>query len=96
MPIEGGMSEVVGSFQPESVHLVWCDAHPERSTLTVELRTDTVSTGIAGRDIELRGEAFFDAGKFPHASFSSTKIAARQRDFCAPGNVDDPWCRQIN
>lgn len=76
VPISEGLSEVVGQIRPSRIDLRWCASDPARSALRVELDMNTIDTGIPDRDLDLRGEAFFDAGKFPTAAFVSSSIQA--------------------
>ncbi len=63
----GRFNKVEGDFQ--------FDAHdPTRSSITVTIPVNSIDTGVAKLDEDLRGPDFFDAAKFPTATFRSTKV----------------------
>jgi polyisoprenoid-binding protein YceI len=47
---------------------------PEHGTATIHISPASISTGIAARDDHLRTADFFDAAKFPVATFESTSL----------------------
>jgi polyisoprenoid-binding protein YceI len=74
VPIEDALSDVVGSFQLSKVSLRWCPDAIGESRLDVEVRPESVSTGIVDRDRELRSDAFLATQQFPVARFSSRHL----------------------
>ena len=50
--------------------------NPAASTVAVTIQAASVATGQAQRDGHLKSPDFFDAAKFPHATFTSTAIKA--------------------
>jgi polyisoprenoid-binding protein YceI len=69
-----GFTEKHGSFRDLDATLQY-DAHkPEDSHVTVVVKTDSVDTGYAARDADLKGEKFLDVAKYPEMRFVSTKV----------------------
>ncbi|HLX78389.1 MAG TPA: YceI family protein, partial [Acidimicrobiales bacterium] len=48
---------------------------PAQSSVEVEIRTDSVTTGEPQRDAHLRSADFFEQEKFPTMTFKSTSVA---------------------
>jgi polyisoprenoid-binding protein YceI len=48
--------------------------HPERSSVTATIQAASIDTAVATRDEHLRGEDFFNAGKFPEITFRSRRV----------------------
>lgn len=66
------VTNVKGSFAEHegSLHLDGTD--PSRSTARIDIKIESVDTGIKDRDAHLRGDDFFDAAAFPLMTFRST------------------------
>jgi polyisoprenoid-binding protein YceI len=58
----GGVSGRV-SFDPDA---------PQESTVKLEIKTDTLNTGVAQLNKEIKGPAFLDVEKFPLITFKNT------------------------
>ncbi len=58
-----------------------------KSSVTADIKTDTVDTDNASRDKDLRSERFFDVQKYPDIKFQSTSIQRRGDDYVATGNL---------
>jgi polyisoprenoid-binding protein YceI len=52
-------------------------AKPGNSSISIELPISSLSTGVPGLDDHMKSADFFDAEKFPKASFKSTKVAVK-------------------
>lgn len=61
-----------GMFHQVSGSVAFDAASPESSSLTVEVKTDSVSTGQEKRDGHLRKPDFFSSSEFPTSTFKST------------------------
>ena len=68
----GGVSRFMGRFNDMSGDLV-VDT-PARSTIKVEIKTDSIDTKHEGMDKHLKSPDFFNAVQFPNLSFSSTAV----------------------
>lgn len=47
---------------------------PEKSSVTVSIQAASIDTAIAKRDEHLRGEDFFNVGKYPEITFKSRRV----------------------
>ncbi len=68
------VSTVKGEFQKVSGTVRYDPKKPEATVLDVTIDTTSINTREAKRDGHLKGPDFFDAGKFPTATFKSTKV----------------------
>jgi polyisoprenoid-binding protein YceI len=74
----GGISGRV-SFDPDA---------PEKSSVKVEIKTDTLDTGIAQLNNEIKGPTFLDVEKFPLITFKSTSAQrANDRQYTLTGDL---------
>jgi polyisoprenoid-binding protein YceI len=64
-----------GSFKTFSGSISLVDQTPEKSSVTVDIETDSLFTGDGDRLIgHLKSGDFFDVAKFPKATFTSTEV----------------------
>ena len=68
----GGISRFMGRFNDMSGDLV-VDT-PAKSTIKVNIKTDSIDTKHEGMDKHLKSPDFFNAVQFPNLSFSSTAV----------------------
>ncbi|MEU3351491.1 YceI family protein [Streptomyces sp. NPDC037389] len=66
------VTNVKGSFLQHEGTLHLDGSDPSRSTAAIDVRIDSVDTGIKDRDAHLLSGDFFDAGTFPLMIFRST------------------------
>lgn len=69
-----GFSRQSGEFTGYKCKLMLDDENPEKSTLTVTIDTNSLSTGVPDLDKDLKSDNFFDVAKFPEMTFESTSI----------------------
>ncbi|HJQ35836.1 MAG TPA: YceI family protein [Thermoanaerobaculia bacterium] len=69
-----GMSKVRGTFKDYAATILYDDAHPERSSVTLSIDAASIDTGDSGRDRDLQGDAWFASAKHPRIVFQSTRI----------------------
>ena len=69
-----GLSERNGRFQDLEGTLELDRSRPERSSVTVKVKTVSVSSGVAALDEVLRSADFFEVANYPDATFRSTKV----------------------
>ena len=62
-------------------------ANRSQSTVNVTIDVNTVDTGVAGRDGDLKSANFFDVAQFPTATFVSTSIAKNGDNLTVSGNL---------
>jgi len=82
-----GLSTVHGRFGKVDATLLFNDADIGKSTVTATIGIDTVDTGEAARDNHLKTDSFFDAAKFPTATFTSTSVARDGSNLKVTGNL---------
>jgi polyisoprenoid-binding protein YceI len=75
-----GMSKVRGTFNDYTGTILYDDAHPERSSITLLIHAASIDTRNEGRDKDLQAEAFFDVAKHPRILFRSTSIEHKRGD----------------
>jgi polyisoprenoid-binding protein YceI len=68
--LSGRLNEVDGTLEFDP-------AKPAASSISIELPISSLSTGVPGLDDHMKSADFFDAEKFPKASFKSTKVVVR-------------------
>jgi polyisoprenoid-binding protein YceI len=70
-----GFSHPTGKFMNAVGSVTLDDATPANSSVEVSFAIDGLNTGVAALDTHLKSADFFDAAKFPTATFKSTKVA---------------------
>ena len=65
-----------GRFNDFGGKLVFDEASPAGSSVSVEIKATSVDTANAKRDDHLRGPDFFDVAQFPTITFKSTAVKA--------------------
>lgn len=60
-----------GRFTHFSSQLNYSKATPDKSNIKFAVNVDSVDTGNSGRDDSLRGEEYFNVGKYPQMTFES-------------------------
>ena len=71
-----GFSDITDRFMQVSGEFKLDIDDLSKSSIVVTIPIDGVSTGVAKLDEHLRSPDFFDAAKFPTATFKSTKVEA--------------------
>ncbi len=71
-----GYSHPSANFGEASGTLVYDAAAPEKSSVEVSLPLSGLNTFVPALDGHLKTAEFFDAGKYPAATFKSTKVVA--------------------
>jgi polyisoprenoid-binding protein YceI len=75
-----GFTNFSGVFSGASGNLVLDPANPSAARLKVTIPIQSVQTTIAQLDDQLKGDQWFDAAKFPTATFTSTKVVLSGKD----------------
>jgi polyisoprenoid-binding protein YceI len=68
------ISFVRGRFKEFNGMIRYDAADVTKSTVEFTAKTESIDTGVAGRDNHLRTADFFDAAKFPELTFKSSRI----------------------
>jgi polyisoprenoid-binding protein YceI len=71
-----GFSNITGRFDQISGEFELFPDNLAKSRISVEIPINSMSTGVAKLDAHLQGADFFNADKYPTASFKSTKVHA--------------------
>ena len=75
-----GFTNFHGIFSQASGTLVLDPAKPAAAKLQITIPIQSVDTTVALLDTQLKGDQWFDAAKYPNATFTSTKIVLSGKD----------------
>ncbi len=65
---------VRGHFKDLTGTIVVDEAHPDRSSVEVEIGAASIDTGVEDRDNHLRSADFLDVGNYPKLAFKSKRV----------------------
>ncbi|MFY2762776.1 YceI family protein [Arenimonas sp. MALMAid1274] len=71
-----GFSNITGRFDQVQSEFQFDAADPTRSSVKITIPVESISTGVEKLDTHLLAPDFFDAAKFPTATFTSTAVTA--------------------
>jgi polyisoprenoid-binding protein YceI len=69
-----GVSRQCAHFTSYDGELLYDEADPEKSQLTVTFKTDSIETLVPIFNQHMKGDKLFDAAKYPEVTFKSTKF----------------------
>jgi polyisoprenoid-binding protein YceI len=69
-----GLSHPMGRFDHFDGDFRFDPTDPTKSSVTVTIPVDSIDTGVAKLDAHLKSPDFFDAAKYPVATFKSTRV----------------------
>ena len=75
-----GYSWLYGRFNEFGGKFSYDEAAPEKTSVEVTIKTNSVDSNHAERDKHLRGDDFLDVAKFPEAQFVSTSYTPGKGD----------------
>lgn len=81
------LSKVHGRFGNIGGQIIWNDADVTKSTVNVTIDVNTVDTGVAPRDTDLKSAGMFDVAQFPTATFVSTSVGKTGTGLTVNGNL---------
>ncbi len=81
------LSKVHGRFGNLGGQIVWDAADVTKSTVNMTIDVNTVDTGVAPRDTDLKSAGLFDVAQFPTATFTSTSVAKTASGLTVNGNL---------
>ena len=81
------LSRVRGHFGNIGGTIVFDESDITKSTVNVTIDVNSVDTGVAGRDGDLKGPNFFDVAQFPTATFVSTTVVKNGNGLTVSGNL---------
>ncbi len=80
------VSNVHGRFGGIQGNVLLNEANISKSSVSVTLDVNSLDTGNSGRDNDVKGPGFFDAAKFPTATFASTGVSGTPGHLKVAGN----------
>jgi polyisoprenoid-binding protein YceI len=69
-----GVGIIYGRFDTFSGDLVFDPSDPSKTTLSLEIKTDSIDTNAAARDKDLKGPDFLNTAQFGTATFKTTSV----------------------
>ncbi|HEY2467735.1 MAG TPA: YceI family protein [Terracidiphilus sp.] len=81
------LSKVHGRFGLASGQINWNESDVTKSSVNMVIDVNTVDTGVAPRDSDLKGSNLFDVAQFPTATFVSTSVAKTGNGLTVNGNL---------
>jgi polyisoprenoid-binding protein YceI len=85
VPISNGLTRITGKFNEFNINVDLIDNDITKSRISATIKVNSVMTGIAGRDEDLKTKDFFESEKFPEITFVSDKIERNENEFVAHG-----------
>jgi polyisoprenoid-binding protein YceI len=82
-----GAGRFIGRFNETSGTIAWDDQDPTKSTIAIEVKTESVDTHDPGRDKHLKSPDFFNSKQFPTITFKSTKLEKDGDKFKVTGDL---------
>ncbi|MEI2603136.1 YceI family protein [Erwinia aphidicola] len=82
-----GYSWLYGTFKDFDGSFTFDQANPGKDKVNVTINTGSVDTNHAERDKHLRSADFLNAGKFPQATFVSTKVSKQGDGLIVDGDL---------
>ncbi len=73
------ISNVRGQFQTFSGTIGFDETRPAETAVVVQIDVASLNTGDATRDEHLKSPDFFDAEKFPHITFHSSRVVMKDQ-----------------
>lgn len=83
--ILGGLSKVRGKFNSFTVTIDYDESDITKSSVTANIKADSIDTGIERRDAHLKNPDFFDVAKYPDITFQSKRVEKKGNQFVATG-----------
>jgi polyisoprenoid-binding protein YceI len=80
-------SRVKGRFTSAKGTILYDEAQPDRSSVTMVIETKSIDTGWPHRDEHLRTSDFFDVDTYPTIVFQSDRVAASGNGWIAHGKL---------
>ena len=83
--ILGGLSKVSGKFASFSATIDYDENDIAKSSVTANIKADSIDTGIARRDEHLKSPDFFEVAKYPEITFVSKRVEKRGKQLVVHG-----------
>lgn len=82
-----GVSNIHGRIGGITGNILVNETDATKSTVSVTIDVNTVDTGVAPRDSDLKSPNWFDVAKFPTATFESTSVTVSGNHMRVDGNL---------
>src|SRR5262245_7060750 len=82
-----GLSKTEGRFDEFAGTLMFDEADPTRSSVSVVIKAASLDTNSEERDKDLQSDAFFDVAKYPLITFRSRRIERRENGYTVVGTL---------
>ena len=79
------ISKVKGHFGKVAGTITYDESDVTKSSVEATIQTDSIDTGVEGRDKHLRSPDFLDAAQFPTITFKSASVEKRGDGYVAKG-----------
>lgn len=76
-----------GEFKGLKGTIKWVPENPATSSFNVTIDANSINTDNEMRDSHLRDQEYFDVGKYPNISFTSSGITGSNGQYSAVGNL---------
>ena len=83
-----GIGKVYGKFNKFVGQIYYDPKNLKSFMMRIQIRVDSIDTGVESRDKHLKADDFFDVKKFPNISFSSQKIRNENNQLIAEGELE--------
>lgn len=74
------VTRVRGRFTDFTGTVQFDEAHPERSSVSLDIKTASIDTGTPDRDAHLRSDDFFAAETFPSITFTTSTVTKKSAE----------------
>ncbi|SRR6266567_135905 len=81
------VSNIHGRIGGVQGNIVFNETDATKSTVSVTIDVNTLDTGLAARDNDVKGSGFFDVAKFATATFASTSVVKSGNHLKVNGNL---------
>lgn len=82
-----GVSAVSGSIRGVRGKIRFDPQDPAADSVNATIDVNTVSTGVAARDQDLKSAKFFDVAQYPTMTFNSTSVRTKDSYYLVQGNL---------
>ena len=87
IPIGGGTTRVTGKFMNFEIELDYDQSDFTKTSITANIKTESINTGINDRDNDLRSEIFFFTEEHPEIIFTSDYIEKSSEGYLVHGKL---------